>query len=116
MIQYWATNGARALDGGCLVSRKFLAAALGWRIPLVRSSQLFFTGAKRAAYVAFLQSFDAAPWYTRCMTPPILNIDALDFQPWGRRVHPGAAKRATATKHASDSPAYSWVRRSSGTT
>src|SRR6187402_1012034 len=83
MIQYWATNGARALDGGCLVSRKFFAAALGWRIPLVRSSQLVFTVAKCAAIVAFLQSFDAAPWYQGAMTPPILNIDALELQPWG---------------------------------
>jgi hypothetical protein len=59
MIQYRATNGASALDGGCLVSRKFLAAALGWRIPLVRSSQLVFTEVEHAAFVAFLQSFGA---------------------------------------------------------
>jgi len=59
MIQYRATNGASALDGGCLVSRKFFAAAPGWRSPLVRSSQLVFTEVECEALVAFLQSFDA---------------------------------------------------------
>ncbi len=43
--------------------------------------------------VAFLQSLDAAPCYTKPMTPPILNIDALELQSWGHGVSiPGAGQ------------------------
>jgi len=95
MIQYCATNGARVSDGGRLVSRKFFPAAFGWRIPLVRSSQLFFTGWKCATFVAFLQSPAIGPEYTRAMTPSILNVDDLVLQPWGHDVSLAGAGEAS---------------------
>src|SRR6187551_2465165 len=49
--------------------------------------------AKCAAFVAFLQSLAAAPCYTRGMTNRILNIDALELQPWGHGLAiPGAGQ------------------------
>ena len=47
------------------------------------------------AIVAFLQSVGAAPWQIGPMTPPILNLDALDLQPWGHGVAMPGAGRAS---------------------